>query len=129
MSSGRAAMVESAGLQRAYREALALGEELLRVLQQPPTEEGLARVEQLVEARGRAMQEAQSLLAQGAERQFREDLEALLRQQQALEGQMRRWMDALRTALGEAGAARASAAGARRMMGTRPAARWLDERR
>ncbi|MBP2017021.1 hypothetical protein J2Z79_000395 [Symbiobacterium terraclitae] len=116
-------------LRQALAAALALGGQLLAELQEQPTEAGLARVEQLIVERGQMAERARELFQPGDQQALRGELEALLRQQRALDGQMQRWLAHLKSAADATRASRATTDGMRRVLGAGPSARQLDVRR
>lgn len=116
-------------LQDAYRQAHELGEELLKALRQPPTPTIVDRVDELVNRRDEVVGAALALFQPGDEVQFREQLEALVQQQQVLDSEMRRFVGELETIAQVAAQARSTVRGARQMMNSCRRGRVLDEKR
>lgn len=110
--------------------ALAVGEEILRLMQPPIHDEALDRIDALVAERESVLKGAVDAAA--ADREGAPDPDALRRlaaQQRALEEQARKLMASMREASGELSEARNSMQAVNRILnpGVRP--RWVDERR
>ena len=116
-------------LGQACARAHAAGDELLQVLRDPVTPEVVDRVVALVNARDESVQEAVGLFAAGDEAQFGSQLQVLLRQQRALEAEMRRFMDELAHMSEAAAQVRSTVLGARRIIDVGRRGRMLDQRR
>lgn len=116
-------------LQEAYHRAYELGEELLKALREPPTPAVVDRVHELVSRRDDAARAAVSLFQPGDQVQFREHLEALVKQQQVLDSEMRRFVNELEKIANAAVHARSTVRGARQMISSGRRGRMLDEKR
>lgn len=106
-----------------------MGQELLTLLQSPLNEEMLAAVEELVAQREGVAKRAQAIFQPGDQERFQVELGAVLRQQRALESQMLKRQEEIRSAVGQVQAARKQVEGVNRVFRAGPRPRWIDERR
>lgn len=116
-------------LHEAYQRAYEAGGELLKALQEPPTSATVDQVDELISRRDAALQAAVSLFLPGDEVRFREELQALIQQQQALDAEMRRFMAELARISNAAAEVRSVARSARQVMKSGYVGRMLDEKR
>lgn len=111
-----------------YEETLRLGEELLKVLQEAVTDEGLARMEQLIEARALVAQRTTELFEPGFQIELQAELKAILQQQRALDAQISKAQGDLQAESLQVNQSRTAMEGVRRALKTTPRSRWLNER-
>ncbi len=116
-------------LQDAYRQAYELGEELLKALREPATPPVVERVGELVSRRDEVVRAAVALFQPGDQEQFREQLEALVQQQQVLDSEMRRFVCGLEKMARAAVYAKWTVRGARQLISSGRRGRILDEKR
>lgn len=116
-------------LRQCLAEALALGRMLLEELQEQPTEASLARIEHLIAERGEVAERARQLFRQDDLEYVRDKLKDLVEQQRALDSQMRRWVDQVRSLADSTHKSRITTDNMRRILGSAPSSRQLDVRR
>jgi hypothetical protein len=113
-----------------YREARALGDQLMMVLSEPLTDGGLDGLDKTMEAREALIQEASILpFAGGDLRESLYELQLLTAQQQKLEETLRTSMIALRQGEAHAQGTRTAVESFRRLIQSEPKSRWLNEKR
>lgn len=116
-------------LREAYQQAYEAGEGLLKALREPVTPAVIDRVEELVNRREEAVHQAASLFQPGDQVLFQEQLQALTRQQQTLDAEMRRFVDELARVARGAAQVKSTVRGARQMMSPGRRGQMLDEKR
>lgn len=124
---GRVSVDNRAALREAYSEVSRIGDELLKALQGAPTAETLDLVDRLLEARDAATQQTIALFQAGDQEEFRQELQALLQQQRAIETQMSQMQSRVQSSSTELQKARSAMGGVRRILKTSPRSRWVNE--
>lgn len=114
-------------LREAYEEARVAGEELLKAFREPASEEVIERIDQLVDRRELAIEAAASLFQVGDQLVLQAELKGLAQQQQAVEGEMVRFMGHLKLISQQARKVRSTLEGTRRLMRSGQGGRLLNE--
>lgn len=109
----------------AMAAVLALGDELLRLMQEPVTDEQLDQLERALDQREAALQSVAALVAgEGPEA-----LRPFVEQQRVLEGRVKQHLEQISQAMGTAARQSGSLRGVRQLLQTGVPARYLSERR
>ncbi|MFZ5814023.1 MAG: hypothetical protein ACOY93_01795 [Bacillota bacterium] len=121
-------MDRRAELSSLYQQALRLGEELLVTLREAVTDEGLARVEQLLAERAAVAERTTELFAPELQPEFQGELKALVEQQRALEAQMAKVQADLLAQSQKVRETRSTMEGVRKTLKTQTRSRWVNEK-
>jgi len=118
-----------ARLRDAYAQVYAAGEELLKALSGPVTPGAVDQVANLVKQRDTAVSAAAGLFRPGDQELFGEQLQVLLRQQQALDAAMHQFLHDLAAISQAAARMKTAVRDSRRVMDPGTSGRILDQRR
>lgn len=123
-------MDNAARLVDCYRQAYRLGEDIIALLQAPPTPASVQRIEELIDERGRLADRAAPFLTSQVKSSplVREALQQVIEQQPLIEEWIAKVQAHLKVSLAEAGRSRAQMANVTGVLKSRPRPQRINKR-